>query len=555
MYKKLSIFILLILTAVGFSKYHNDQVLAANNNIQSDLYYIGSSGLTSTATSVPLVSFTIPQTGREIVTADFGDGTFYGAIEYGDKRYQEIISCTGVTQSSSDATATLTGCTRGLLPFTPYTASSTYQFSHAGGSSFKLLPSETFNAFQEVEDDTSPTLGGFLDAGGFAITDIDYATITTDDTDNQVSLIITQNDTTNNPNVLNVINTGAGSDVYVEKDNEGTTGVFFELYHNSDTAHTADTSKFRFTAKDSATNKESQTQIQSSWNNKTDSSEEAELKFFVNVAGSLVQRLVLDVLSGITIGSGTAAGTLQSNGNYDLVLQTGNSTTGNITITDGPSGDINITPDGSGEVIAAGIRIDSPSIGSNSDTDTSIQFSGSNQISFVSSNSTRMTINSNGVVLNNNDLDVNNNGLIDVGYLDMDTNFVSNVLNAGFSTDDYTLGATTTATTTIMYMGYESAAAKWFQADASEASTTIKMLGLAVAAGNTGETATVALPNSYISDVSWSWTPGEAIYLSETTGTLTQTAPTSTGSYVRILGYAYDTDKMYFNPESGTQNP
>lgn len=53
----------------------------------------------------------------------------------------------------------------------------------------------------------------------------------------------------------------------------------------------------------------------------------------------------------LTVGSGAADGTIQSNGNYDLILKTGNATTGSITIADGASGNITIAPNGSGDVI------------------------------------------------------------------------------------------------------------------------------------------------------------------------------------------------------------
>jgi hypothetical protein len=61
-------------------------------------------------------------------------------------------------------------------------------------------------------------------------------------------------------------------------------------------------------------------------------------------------------LSGdLTVGTGSAAGVFQSNGNNDLTLKTGNSTTGSITITDGANGDIAITPNGSGKVQLDGL--------------------------------------------------------------------------------------------------------------------------------------------------------------------------------------------------------
>jgi len=49
-------------------------------------------------------------------------------------------------------------------------------------------------------------------------------------------------------------------------------------------------------------------------------------------------------------GTGAAAGKISSSGDFDLVLETGNSTTGSITLTDGANGDISLTPNGTGVV-------------------------------------------------------------------------------------------------------------------------------------------------------------------------------------------------------------
>ena len=73
----------------------------------------------------------------------------------------------------------------------------------------------------------------------------------------------------------------------------------------------------------------------------------------------------------VAAGTGSAPGVFQSNGNFDVTLQTGNSTTGSITITDGANGNISITPNGSG-IIALGGNMtipDAGTIGSASDTD------------------------------------------------------------------------------------------------------------------------------------------------------------------------------------------
>jgi len=58
------------------------------------------------------------------------------------------------------------------------------------------------------------------------------------------------------------------------------------------------------------------------------------------------------VVGALSAGSGAGNGTVKSNGNFDLILQTGNATTGNITIADGANGNITITPNGTGNIIA-----------------------------------------------------------------------------------------------------------------------------------------------------------------------------------------------------------
>jgi len=52
----------------------------------------------------------------------------------------------------------------------------------------------------------------------------------------------------------------------------------------------------------------------------------------------------------VVVGTGAADATVQSDGEHNLILQTGNSTTGKIEIADGANGNIDITPNGTGEV-------------------------------------------------------------------------------------------------------------------------------------------------------------------------------------------------------------
>ena len=113
--------------------YTPPQEFGAVNPIAGAVYYLSGSGVGASASSITLTSLTVPQSGYELVDSDFST-TFYLTIEPGNRTRQEIASCTTVVQNA-DNTATLSGCSRGLLPFSPYTASSTYQFSHSGGTS------------------------------------------------------------------------------------------------------------------------------------------------------------------------------------------------------------------------------------------------------------------------------------------------------------------------------------------------------------------------------------------------------------------------------------
>jgi hypothetical protein len=81
------------------------------------------------------------------------------------------------------------------------------------------------------------------------------------------------------------------------------------------------------------------------------------LVFYTDKAGTDTRILTLGwddigaaTLNGILVGDNAATAYVSSLGNFDLVLKTGNATTGSITLTDGASGDIAITPNGVGQV-------------------------------------------------------------------------------------------------------------------------------------------------------------------------------------------------------------
>lgn len=108
--------------------------LAADYPIGTTQFTLSGSGITSSATSMQLTSFLLPDQVTPITMAMFGS-IGYGAIEPGSASKLEDVSFTGVTQNAN-GTATLTGVTRGMAFNTPYAASTTLRKSHAGGATF-----------------------------------------------------------------------------------------------------------------------------------------------------------------------------------------------------------------------------------------------------------------------------------------------------------------------------------------------------------------------------------------------------------------------------------
>lgn len=115
--------------------------------IQAQEFTLAGSGVTSSATSIILKSFKLPEdnTGTEtnITTTDIGT-LAYGVLEPNTAR-EETISFTTITQNA-DGTATLSGVTRGLDFVDTYATDSTRQFAHAGGTKFILSNPAAFYA-------------------------------------------------------------------------------------------------------------------------------------------------------------------------------------------------------------------------------------------------------------------------------------------------------------------------------------------------------------------------------------------------------------------------
>lgn len=183
--------------------------------------------------------------------------------------------------------------------------------------------------------------------------------ITIADTANAVGLTINQNDVTNH---------GAAAHFKASTDGFLEPVAIFEttesggepvLEFRTDKASSGQVGRFQFVGKDSAGNDTIYTRIKSFITDATSASEDAYFLFSALSGGSefTVLRGGVNGLNGITVGDGSASGVLSSQGSHDLILQTGNSTTGQIQIVDGANQPINIQPNGTGEAQVNGERI------------------------------------------------------------------------------------------------------------------------------------------------------------------------------------------------------
>lgn len=133
---------------------------------------------------------------------------------------------------------------------------------------------------------------------------------------------------------------------------------------------------------------------------------------------------------------------------------------------------------------------------------------------------------------------------------DLDLNQKSISLATALGTDHTAVGMIDAVTVDVNATGFGAALyiasdGNYEEADA-DASTTMPCTALAIDTG-TGASKKVLLWG-YMRDDTWDWTPGGLLYISATTGALTQTAPSSTGQQVQVVGVAKTADIIFFNP-------
>jgi len=176
-------------------------------------------------------------------------------------------------------------------------------------------------------------------------------------------------------NGLNIDKTNAGAGIPLVIGNAGTgldfqcvttrasaTGVQWDSHHNSATPADNDVIfELQLNGEDDGSTKTEYGRIRFRSTDVTDLTEDADFSLNLMVGGT--SRACFGVTaSTVTIGDNNSNATLTSGGNFDLILQTGNSTTGSMTIFDGANGNIQIAPDGTGILdLNSGFDIDAGS--------------------------------------------------------------------------------------------------------------------------------------------------------------------------------------------------
>ena len=142
------------------------------------------------------------------------------------------------------------------------------------------------------------------------------------------------------------------------------------------------------------------------------------------------------------------------------------------------------------------------------------------------------------------------------GFLESDFNQIKGLLQDGTYglggnlklggnaiTEDLTAGEALSAGD----LCYLSTDGMMWKADASAESTSITLLAIATETISANATGTFLLFGSYTTS---GLTAGDIMYVSETAGAMTNTAPSTSGSVVRIVGYALSTTVLFFNPDN-----
>jgi len=176
-----------------------------------------------------------------------------------------------------------------------------------------------------------------------------------------------------------------------------------------------------------------------------------------------------------------------------------------------------------------------PTYSFTSDTDTGIYLEGTGNMALTAGGSATLTLESTAVT-------AKTNIVLDAADIQLDT-AVSAATSSGTIIK---FGSTTSMSAgQVVYGANSMGSLTWTATDADTGTKNI--LGLAL---GTSPTSDGILLNGIYHSASHGFTVGLPLYISTTGGEMTTTAPSGSGDYVRVVGYAIDANHIYFCPDN-----
>ena len=330
----------------------NSPILAATGEADTGIRFENSEGeeiliLDSIATSVNEITIKSAATGNKPIIAATGEADT--GIQFENGESEEILILDAVASAVNELTIS-NAATSGtvLLEATGGDASIPVQLRGKGTGAVYLGQSTTQGvalvANQPLLDSANNELIKFV-ATGSAVNEF---TITNVATGNNPILSATGGDTNIGIN-LQAKGTGA---VVIWNTDAGALGSQLTMNHAGGSQANSDVvGRILVVGQDGLAANEDYSRIDTVVTDVTAATPDSDLVFYVDVAGTLTEKIrLVSTVAGLAVGSGGAAGVLQSNGSNDLTIQTGNATTSKITMTNGAAGKISLAPNTTGIV-------------------------------------------------------------------------------------------------------------------------------------------------------------------------------------------------------------
>jgi hypothetical protein len=278
----------------------------------------------------------------------------------------------GITSINADTTAAqlIAAGTAGTdFAIATVAGTTTIDLPTASAVNRGALSTADWTAFDNKFDLPALTAGSVLFSDGTTIAQ-DNANLFWDNTNNWLGIgtagpTAPLNIVTADPDGIVLYFTGTNCPLYIENagagashttcylaTNNGALGVWENRYHNSASPAVNDNIyRLLVTANDTIAAASDFAQMDVLIEDPTAGSEDGIIEWSVARAGSLTKTLgIKGSFNGIYVGDTFNTAYVKSNGNADLILETGNATTGTISILNGANADILIEPNGGGGV-------------------------------------------------------------------------------------------------------------------------------------------------------------------------------------------------------------